>query len=107
MKYYKFKLLTLFFDKKNNLEYYPEGIVSVFDYEVVLSDNKVSIMWRCKKTGVAYERMVSINKLILKECSKEEFKEIFDKINYNVNNEYISLFEKQKEETSVKFRIVK
>lgn len=108
MKYYKFKLLNIFLDKKNKLEYYPEGIVSNVDYEILLNSNMVSIMWMCKKTKVAFERSINVDNIIMKECSREEYEDLFKKIDFNKNNEYASLFNDiPNKEKKATFKIVK
>lgn len=86
IKYYKFKMIELFQDETEDKEaYYPEGIISLINYEQLLYQNKVSVMWK-SPIGIAYESLLDSTDLIIEECSQTEYKMISDDIDYIMNN---------------------
>lgn len=86
IKYYKFKMLSLFKDEmEDQKEYYPEGVVSLINYDQYIYQGKISVMWKSPK-GIAYESLLDSIDVVLEECSAKEYKEMSDDIDFINNN---------------------
>jgi hypothetical protein len=112
IKYYKFKMIELFQDEtEDKYAYYPEGIISLINYDQLLHHNKVSFMWK-SPIGVAYESLLDSSNMLIEECSQHEYKTISDDIDYVVNNNIQkllneSLYNKNNKNNKAKLTIVK
>lgn len=111
IKYYKFQMLTLFKDELEDKEaYYPMGIVSLVNYEQLMFQNKISVMWKSPE-GIAYESLMDIDDVTLEECSPKEYKELSDDIDYSENNNIQKLLNETLFDTPLKakptFKVIK
>lgn len=86
IKYYKFKMNGLFQDETEDTEaYYPQGIISLINYDQLMYQNKISAMWK-SPMGIAYESMLNMSDVELIECTAKEYKHLSDDIDFISNN---------------------